>query len=370
MTRAGEAGFTMTEIMVSVLLVGIAAAFTFSIQVRSSAAFRDQTHVSEAQQGLRAASELITRDLRNVGFLSGRLNSPALGADFAPVLIDNNASDGTDVLTIFYADPSNVTYVPTTALSFDLSPDETTVGSSAGFANGDLVVFGRTGPNDQATSKGHGCILQLTGTNAGLLQHSGITGPWNQAGNTHCDLTWMGSWNDGYTRVGKLVMRSYRIRPSDGRGVLEMSPTGGLINDWQALALGIVDLQVAVRVYNPDDLASDLDGDGDTKWDWYSGDGMETVLDPVLAAGDHPVPVQLSVTLVARTTKEVSSTGATRTPDLTDVANPDNNALGDHAGTDLPVTDTASLFFGNHVYRTMNSKVDLRNLGVGLVPTP
>jgi hypothetical protein len=100
---------------------------------------------------------------------------------------------------------------------------------------------------------------------------------------------------------------------------------------------------------------------------------MEDLFDTEIGgagSGIFPLPMRLSLTLVARTSKEVTSAVSTRTPDLTDATLPDHNQLGDHAGTDLPVTDVNSPFYGNHVYRTLNLKIDLRNLGVGTWGAP
>jgi hypothetical protein len=83
-------------------------------------------------------------------------------------------------------------------------------------------------------------------------------------------------WDDGYTTFTKIALRAYRIKPGDARGILQMSNTNLLGDNWIDLAVGIVDMQLALRVYEPDDLINDRDGDGDPQRDWYSGDEMET----------------------------------------------------------------------------------------------
>ena len=56
-----QRGITLVEIMVALLLVSIAAAFTFGIQIRASGAFRDQATVAELQQTMRAVSDLLVK---------------------------------------------------------------------------------------------------------------------------------------------------------------------------------------------------------------------------------------------------------------------------------------------------------------------
>jgi prepilin-type N-terminal cleavage/methylation domain-containing protein len=353
--RSNEGGFTMTEIMVSVLLVGIAAAFTFSIQVRSSAAFRDQSNVSEAQQGLRAASELLGRDLRSAGRRVTRLYSPAFngGALVRPVLVDNAAWDETDSVTVVYGDANGETFVPAGGGAFNAN--STPVSSSAGYAVTERILLTRAPTGGAVEPIGAGCLLEITGVAPGSLVHAS-GGSWNAGGGVHCDEPNLKNFGDGSTLVSKAVTRTYRIRPSDVRGVLEMSPSAGVTpGDWQAIAVGIVDLQVAMRVFEEADTV-DVDADGDPERDWYSGNDME------LGTG---IPIELVVTLVARTTREISGAGAASTPDLTVSGNEDHNQIGDHAAIALPVTDGTSRYFGNHAYRTMQLRVDLRNSGVG-----
>ena len=168
--------------MVSVALVGVAAAFTFSIQVRSSAAFRDQSNVSEAQQGLRAASELLGRDLRSAGRRVTVIKSPALGGGtvVAPILVDNDAWDGTDAITILYADANGETYVPDNGgVLFD--PESSPVASSAGYAAGERIFFARAPTGGSADPIGAACLVQLSGAGVGVLQHSSAVAPWNAA---------------------------------------------------------------------------------------------------------------------------------------------------------------------------------------------
>ena len=91
-------------------------------------------------------------------------------------------------------------------------------------------------------------------------------------------------------------------------------------------------------------------------------------MDNALGLVPGSVITQVSVSVVAKSSKEIGGATLTRSPDVKG-PNPvylNNNNVGDHDGTDLPVVDTTSPFYGEFVYRMYTSTVDLRNVGVGL----
>ena len=374
----------MIEIMVSVALVGIATAFVFSIQIKMSAALRDQQTVSETQQTLRSASELILRDLRMSGYLAQQVAvvpapgvSPWTVSPIGPVSVANGGVDlAPDQILILYADTSaaapinsNFVVLPLIANGPDAyyNPAGTYVSTVAGFATGDRVLLTHAGIG-AVTGIGIGCILGVTGVTAPNVIKTDPAGgaPWNTPSNAHCTgvPNFTTFFDDGQTEFTKVVIRSYRIRPGDPRGVLEMSPSGGRVaGDYQALALGIVDMQIALRIGTPATgtiLAGACATDADAHHDWVSSDNMSG---PFVA--DARV-VEVSLTLLAKTTKEVQGVTITQTPDLFDgdLAHRACNHVGDVTGTPLPVTASTSPYFGEHAYRTYTATVDLRNANV------
>jgi hypothetical protein len=115
-------------------------------------------------------------------------------------------------------------------------------------------------------------------------------------------------------------------------------------------------------MYEPDDLL-DRDGDNDQLRDWYS-DGVQDVKTGNVTPTSLFAPIQMSISLVARTDRDVEGIATSETPDLIVAASPGNNSLGNHALVTLPsATDPA--LQGAKIYRYTTFQVDLRNLGVG-----
>ncbi len=385
----------MVEIMVSLVLVAIACAFVFSIQVRMSSALRDQSTVSEVQQTLRSASDLVARDVRMAGFLAQTVGTgtvPIVGKIQTPVEVTNGGA-GPDTITIMYADSSTVAVVDPTnsSISFlnPLTLFATTVTDPTGlrptpvtgFAVGDAVLATRAlpifdGSGNVTFPSGVGCVMGVTGI---IPPDKIVTNPlfgsiWNLLANLQCtglvstllgavlDLTPV--WNDGKTEFVHMVFRTYRIKPlaTDPRGVLQMcewtksSSFCTSPGDWTDLALGIVDMQIALRAQMPSN-ATPCAVDADATHDWFSSDNMDDLL-TTLPNGSKVVEV--SITLLAKSTKEVQGVVLDKTPDLFE-GNKVCNHIGDVDGTTLPPASPTSAYAGEHVYRMYTQTVELRN---------
>jgi hypothetical protein len=213
---------------------------------------------------------------------------------------------------------------------------------------------------------GMSCVLMITGIVEGgpKLQHNpGAGNPYNSVQNGQCDALGNVWGADRCTVFARYHSRGYRIRPGDPRGILEVSPSGmAVADDWEPLATGVIDLQAAIRVWDDDGV--DQDGDGDPARDWYSGDNMESI---VTASGVRILGA--SVSLVARTTAEISGPGTAALPAFSVEGNLAHNRLGDREAVTLapPVTTDPELpTYGNHAYRWTTATIDLRNVGVGL----
>jgi hypothetical protein len=70
--------------------------------------------------------------------------------------------------------------------------------------------------------------------------------------------------------------------------------------------------------------------------------------------------VEVSITLLAKSTKEVQGVVLDKTPDLFEGTKSCNH-IGDVDGTNLPVASPTSAYAGEHVYRMYTQTVELRN---------
>jgi len=391
MRRGRQAGFTLIELMVGLVVASIAVGFIFRIYATSAVAYRSLSQVAEVMQSLRTAKQTMTKELRTAGLYARYVNTlvntgtaghietggTAPGSVFMynPIQVVNSNSSS-DELRIIYGDPNTQVLVPTTAVAFATSPTAVTVASTAGFAAGNLVIAVHTTDNGVAV-RGAGCLLKLTAVTPTVLTYDASGAPYNSATNPHCwhlgsnsvgPVVHADKWNDGKVIIMKAKVRSYRIKPSDARGVLQMSETQGQSNDWQDLAFGFVDMQFALQVYEPAAAdAADADGFNGGAIDWYSGSNLSTlVLNDSTAATGKEV-LQARVNLLARTIAEVEGVGTTVTPSmLGDSTKPNSNPIGDHDSVTISsISNTASPYYGNYSYRMVGTVVDLRNLGIG-----
>jgi len=391
MKRRRERGFTLIELMVALVVSALLVGMILAIFSRMSLAYRGQQQIAGVQQVLAAARATIELDAKQAGLampqgfrIAGDASPPAAQPmKHAPVSILNR-STGPDQIALFYADPS-IQAVVTDAAAW---PASVTVDSTLGFADQDLVVLSTEdipamanpiSPGDANIATYDACVLQIVkgGVSAGspgTLTFS-LLPPWGVDGSTHCKLpvAWPPppSATTLATMVYKFVAHAYRIDPDPARaaiGPLQGSLiSGGLLlsaaDNWTDLAYGFTDIQTALQVFDGDgNDTADLDPDGDREW--YSGAMQQTLTQPIPVAATFVPPIEVSISLVARTDRDVEGIATSATPQLIDPAIPDNNTVGDHPSVPLPsATDPA--LQGSRIYRYTTFQVDFRNLGVG-----
>ena len=363
-----ERGFTLIELMVALVVSSLLVGMIFAIFIRMSSAYRGQQQVAEVQSRLAAARARIELDAQQAGldmpdgfYMAGL---PA-GTKRSPLRVIDHA-DAPDELAFYYADHSvqiatrDGSGGPCNRLRCDQ------LDSTAGLAAGDVVVMstvvgwadlGYAGAAKVAQFEA--CVLQISALGPNSLEFS-TAPPWGAPGNTFCPSHPI----VGTTMFYKLAARHWRIDPArPAEGVLQLSTLGALIgvDDWQDQAYGFTDLQAATRLYERGDVTDTLDPGGDPERDWYSGEEQEVATAP--AAAFARVPIQISISLVARTERDVEGIASASTPNLTVDNNPDNNTLGDRAAIALPSELPA--LSGHRILRYTTFQVDLRNLGVG-----
>jgi prepilin-type N-terminal cleavage/methylation domain-containing protein len=360
-------GFTLIELMVALTISSLLVGMILSIFARMSLAYRGQQQIASVQQVLAAARDAFDTDAKQAGLEMAQGFS--IGSDVAnlhsPVLQVNN-STGPDQIAFFYAD------LTSQALVTGGDWTAVTVDSAIGFANNDVIVVSTAqaplpgiNPGDAQIATFDACALQIQSIAGNTITFS-QSAPWGGAGNAGCTFT-IPAPTANKSMVYKLVAHAYRIDPDPLRavdGVLQMSPTGNLfgLTDWQDMGYGFTDIQTAMQFYDGDLI--DSDSNGDPARDWWSNGQQQTYTTPVAKPGPFTYPLQMSISLVARTDRDVEGIATAATPALIVNSAPNNNQLGDHDTVTLPsVTDTH--LQGQRIYRYVTFKVDLRNIGVG-----
>lgn len=397
-------GFTLIELMISLLVSSLLVGMILSIFTRMSTAYRTQQHVAELQQVLVSAQELIQRDLRQAGFaIPDGFRRPNRAASTSPgvldwtepavQILDDVDGFGPDELRVYYGDPSAQAKV----MGFT-SSTVFTVDAVDRFLQDDLVVISNhqmhdrppvydvgevdPAPGDPRPQVAHhrACIGRID-TIVGTTFSLDTTAPWGEAANTQCDFVRNAPAAAlATTMIYRFAARAYRVDP-DRRGlaVLQLSRSGGLVaDDWEDLGAGFTDLQIASHWYENEDSgprrgADTADLDTSSVRDWYSGPDQSVYT----AAAQHPAATgydtdvslmtEIRVSLVVRTTRRIDTIGSARTPALIDPLRPDHNDTGNRASVLLEGVADAGRpeeLQGDHLYRYATVGSDLRNLAV------
>ena len=315
-----EAGFTLVELMASVVIFSIAMTAVFATYSFQKKSFEVQSQVAAMQQNLREGMEVLSRDLRLAGYgIPAPVSIPTNLIDNGVTSIrslypvDNTA--GPDSVYIMYLYDMDANQPPTTITS--LMPDESSefnVDSVTGFWDGDLCII----TNGSAAD-----MFQVTQVQGGALkiQHNpgGSARAYNEPGGHNTFPP--GGYGSGSTLAKVRFLRYYidsttdPTRPTlmvDRMGSAAPQPVGDSIEDMQLQYL--------------------LDTDGDGVADAWSDN-----------PGDPAQIRQVRILLIART--KFPEKGWTEV----------RPALGNHAagtGTD------------GYRRRVLELTVDVRNSGV------
>jgi prepilin-type N-terminal cleavage/methylation domain-containing protein len=293
-SRMPQRGFTLVELMVSLVLFSVAVAGVLSVAVTMSTAFRDQRALGQTENSARSPMDYLTDVLRNAspGVQSGAITdgyaASASAICLAPqaIVVSNNylgtapPALATDTLEVIFASGA---FVTSAEAAWDNTVATLPVRDSSGFSTGDYLVL---------TNLNTGILLKVTGiTGPSTLQISPVTCTTNIP------------TGGGYPN-GSLVIRAqhgkFFIDPSfDANGtpglMMMQDPNAATVGPTQPLADGVEDMQVAVAVdNNPADGQITEVGVVAGDDEWYFNVGGETM--PV-----GPLPIRaIRVTLIAR----------------------------------------------------------------------
>ncbi|MEJ7601744.1 MAG: PilW family protein [Kofleriaceae bacterium] len=313
--RARERGFTLIELMISLVLFGLVVAGTFQLAITMAAGFREQQMTVAAEGSVRSAMEMMSEAMRGVspGVPVGNIqhvNTCATGA-----LSVTNSATAPDQVTAVFASGSVVTSSRTAYEAGSLS---LTVDNATQLAVGDTVLI---------TNLDQGHLATITSVNAA----SGVLGLAAQScGSLALPVAGYGA--------GSLVLRATRATFSVG--TVDSMPTLMLDPDAEGpaaaepFAEGVEDLQIAVGIDTNGDGALTEVGTSANDDEWSFNVAGETLPAGALRA--------VRVTMVARTTGRRANAGGYRRP-----------AAGDRPAA--TATD-------GYRRRTLTSTVEIRNL--------
>lgn len=194
------AGFSLTELMITVLVLGIVMVAVFAAFLRSQRAAERVTAIAEARQGARAAVQLLERDVRMAGSGWGRI--PVQGCNGgAPLTLYSinpgyNASSRCDSLLMV----GGWDVMTTLRAAMATAADPIAVNSAAGFAAGDLCVV----TNGVSA---HLFQVTLVQSSPAVLQHD-TSSPFNVAGG---HLGWPAGGYGVSAQVYRTSWVSYRV---------------------------------------------------------------------------------------------------------------------------------------------------------------
>jgi len=364
-----QRGFTLVEVMISLVISSLLIGMILSLFVRMSTAYRGQQGVAELQQILSAAHGLMETDLRQAGFQMPDGFWVASDQDLHQAVEIRNDADGfgPDAFRVYYADTSaqaRVVDFNGTADSSTAAFTTLTVDDNGDFVAGDLAVIVKSTSGAPADVRFYTCVVQIATLGGSTQINLSAAAPFGSSTNDQCDQVRTGDdgapSGDDRAMVYRFRARGYRNDPNRrDLAVLQVSPTAGLVNDWQDPPVGLTDLQVASRwddTKDPVEVSLDtVDADNDATREWYSDVTQETKSQPVVATiiGHDPYRrgayndarsrlIAMRVSLVVRTHAKIASTPTARTPAFIDAARPGNNDLGDRDAIQLEGLPDAS----------------------------
>nr|HEX4316140.1 PilW family protein [Kofleriaceae bacterium] len=320
-----QAGFTLVELMVALVLFGLLTAGVLSVAVSVGQGFREQRQVAETDTAVRAPMDYIVDSMRqaNPGVQTGSIYASAGDAlcSTQSITVTNNVgAPANDVLDVVYASGGVVTTLLT---NYGAGTSTFNVVDATGISAGDTLVI---------SNQISGVIVFVTSVNAG----TGAIGVSSQSG---CATTLLTA---NPFPAGSVVIRSLKARFSiapdvqlNNIPVLFVTPytANGLIaGNAQPLAENIEDMQIAWGIDTDGNNAITDGSTGPNEWQFAVGNAGP-LLGPTRA---------LRVTLIGRSPQALLNGPAT-------FVRP--------AAEDHPVATTPD----NFRRRTLTSTIEIRN---------
>ncbi len=312
-----QGGFTLIELMVSLVMFSLAIAGVLAVAVSLTAGFREQRQAIAAESSVRVPMDYLADAIRQAspGVPGGINLTDASAANCTSGAVSaTNGTAGPDRLDVIYASGAVVTSSRSITTASSTSVDVTDVSQ---FAQDDYIVI-------SDTAQGH------------LFKIASISGSTLNLG-PQCAGTL--NWPPADYPAGSLVIRAqhaeFYIGSIDGIPTLMMDPDGpqGTL-EAEPLAEGVEDMQIALGV---------------------ESDGIDGISEIGAAANDDE--------WVYNTTGEILPTGAIRAVRITLVSRASTPVSGAANLFSLPeAEDRAAGAADNYRRRVLRSTVELRNM--------
>jgi prepilin-type N-terminal cleavage/methylation domain-containing protein len=346
--RQRQAGFTLVELMISLVLFSFAIAGVLAVAVSMSQGFREQRAAVGAEGAVRVPLDFITDAIRQAspGAPTGLIwDTTNLTCSNTAMVVTNNQTSlgsvpapvvGWDKLDVIFASGAVIT-----STRAAITPGATTVDvdDASQLVVGDFVVV-------SDTTQAH--LFKIVGKAGNTLTFN------NWCANS-MNLTSMPP--TGQYNAGSLVIRAqhavFTIDLVDGVPTLMMDPDQDGLAVPEPLAEGVEDIQIAVG-YDADGNGITENGAGANDDEWVGNNAGDPIC-PNIAPGCAPVgqlcscaagilaPRAVRVTLIARTTSGLIG-------NLMSYTRP---AAEDHAASATP---------DNYRRRVLRSMVEVRNM--------
>lgn len=310
-----QRGFTLIELMVSLVIFSFAIAGVLAVAVSMTRAYREQRQVIATENNARAPLDFIADALRQAspGVTSGIIkdaNDCSFGGS-ALSFVDN--TDEADELTVVYAS-GGVVSTTHSALTSSSNAITLPAGHTAQFAVDDYVLV---------TNQSDGTLVKVAGISGNDLQ---------------INVTCPGAFPTGGFSAGSILVRAQRARFTigdiDGIPSLLMYANGA--TSAEPVAEGVEDLQVALGIdANGDGVLTGTPDPAATGDEWVGDDAGDTLTAGAIRAAH--------IVIVARDTKQLTGTPSFYEP---------GDALN-HPGSTDP---------DNYRRRVLSSTVEIRNL--------
>ncbi len=284
MTRQSstERGFTLVELMMSLVIFSVAVAGILSVAVSLTQGFREQRLAVAAQDAVRSPLDMISDALRQA---SPGVSNPNTLYDATScttgALTVTNATGAPDALDVVYASGGIVTAISTGTVT--QAGGSVTVAHTTNLAPGDYVLL----TSDYA--RGH--VMRLaTGT-------SGTTLVFAASGCTGTNFTFSYPANSTVIRVQHALFTVANDSTNNNMPTLWMDADGaGTAFANEPLAEGIEDMQIALGVDAGTNGIDEQTGAATATDDWIYNHASDVL--PAL-----PIIRAVRVTLIARVTK-------------------------------------------------------------------